>query len=193
MDALEALMTRRSVRAYTDEPVSDDQVRKILAAGMQAPSAGRRSTPHRPSASARIGSTQSSGDRTLIEMRRPTQTCGICWFMIDEVGCAWWTDTTRGRRWRPQGGIWARCGRCRWKSCGSPMSRMCDAGSRRNTGARIGLFGAIIGADLSLFQRNDVDAWPVACVEDDPQCSREGTWAHGLPRLRSANSARYGP
>ena len=32
MDALAALMTRRSVRAYTDEPVSDDQVRKILAA-----------------------------------------------------------------------------------------------------------------------------------------------------------------
>jgi hypothetical protein len=29
MDALEALMTRRSVRAYTDEPVTDDQVRKI--------------------------------------------------------------------------------------------------------------------------------------------------------------------
>ena len=39
MDALAALMTRRSVRAYTDEPVSDDQVRKILAAGMQASSA----------------------------------------------------------------------------------------------------------------------------------------------------------
>ena len=39
MDALEALMTRRSVRAYTGEPVSDDQVRSILAAGMQAPSA----------------------------------------------------------------------------------------------------------------------------------------------------------
>jgi nitroreductase len=39
MDALEAMMTRRSVRAYTDEPVSDDQVRQILAAGMQAPSA----------------------------------------------------------------------------------------------------------------------------------------------------------
>ena len=39
MDALEALMTRRSVRAYTDEPVSDDQVRKILAAGVPASSA----------------------------------------------------------------------------------------------------------------------------------------------------------
>ena len=42
MDALEALMTRRSVRAYTDEPVSDDQVLKILAAAMQAPLAVER-------------------------------------------------------------------------------------------------------------------------------------------------------
>jgi nitroreductase len=39
MDALEVMMTRRSVRAYTDASVSDDQVRQILAAGMQAPSA----------------------------------------------------------------------------------------------------------------------------------------------------------
>jgi nitroreductase len=39
MDALEALMTRRSVRAYTTETVSDDRLLKILAAGMQAPSA----------------------------------------------------------------------------------------------------------------------------------------------------------
>jgi len=46
MDALEALMTRRSVRAYTDEPVADDQVLKILAAGMQAPSAGNQQPWH---------------------------------------------------------------------------------------------------------------------------------------------------
>jgi nitroreductase len=46
MDALEAMMTRRSVRAYTDEPVSDDQVLKILAAGMQAPSAGNQQPWH---------------------------------------------------------------------------------------------------------------------------------------------------
>lgn len=46
MDALEALMTRRSVRAYTDEPVSDDQVLKILAAGMQAPSANNQQPWH---------------------------------------------------------------------------------------------------------------------------------------------------
>jgi nitroreductase len=46
MDALEALMTRRSVRAYTDEPVSDEQVLKILAAGMQAPSANNHQPWH---------------------------------------------------------------------------------------------------------------------------------------------------
>lgn len=46
MDALEALMTRRSVRAYTDGPVSDEQVRQILAAGMQAPSANNRQPWH---------------------------------------------------------------------------------------------------------------------------------------------------
>lgn len=46
MDALEALMTRRSVRAYTEEPVSDDQARTILAAGMQAPSARNQQPWH---------------------------------------------------------------------------------------------------------------------------------------------------
>jgi len=46
MDAFEALMTRRSVRAYTDEPVSDEQVKTILAAGMQAPSANNRQPWH---------------------------------------------------------------------------------------------------------------------------------------------------
>jgi nitroreductase len=46
MDAFEALMRRRSVRAYTDEPVSEDQLRRILAAGMQAPSANNRQPWH---------------------------------------------------------------------------------------------------------------------------------------------------
>jgi nitroreductase len=46
MEALEALMTRRSVRAYTEAPVSDDQLLKILAAGMQAPSANNQQPWH---------------------------------------------------------------------------------------------------------------------------------------------------
>ena len=40
MDALEAIFTRRSIRAYQDRPVPEELVRQLLAAGMQAPSAG---------------------------------------------------------------------------------------------------------------------------------------------------------
>lgn len=39
MGTLEAIKTRRSVRQYTAEPVSDETVREILRCGMQAPSA----------------------------------------------------------------------------------------------------------------------------------------------------------
>jgi nitroreductase len=39
VEALEAIMTRRSVRAFTDEPVTDDQLEKVLRAAMAAPSA----------------------------------------------------------------------------------------------------------------------------------------------------------
>jgi len=39
MDAYECLLTRRSIRSFTDKKVSDDLVQKILTAGMYAPSA----------------------------------------------------------------------------------------------------------------------------------------------------------
>jgi nitroreductase len=39
MDAEEAMLTRRSVRRYTDEPVSDEVVLRLLSAAMAAPSA----------------------------------------------------------------------------------------------------------------------------------------------------------
>ncbi|MHC1710903.1 MAG: nitroreductase family protein [Solidesulfovibrio sp.] len=39
IDAIQAIKTRRSVRVFTDEPVSDAQVETILTCGMQAPSA----------------------------------------------------------------------------------------------------------------------------------------------------------
>jgi nitroreductase len=39
MEALEAIMTRRSIRKYTDKPVSDDTAKKLLEAAMAAPSA----------------------------------------------------------------------------------------------------------------------------------------------------------
>lgn len=46
MDALEALFTRRSIRKYTDEPVSDEDLKTILEAGMNAPSANNRQPWH---------------------------------------------------------------------------------------------------------------------------------------------------
>ena len=42
MDAMEALLTRRSVRSYTDEPVPDTAVNALLEAAMSAPSAGNQ-------------------------------------------------------------------------------------------------------------------------------------------------------
>ena len=40
MDAMEALLTRRSIRRFTPEPVSDADLERILRAAMAAPSAG---------------------------------------------------------------------------------------------------------------------------------------------------------
>jgi nitroreductase len=40
MDVKEAIRERRSIRAYTREPVPDDHLRQVVRAGMQAPSAG---------------------------------------------------------------------------------------------------------------------------------------------------------
>lgn len=34
MDLLEAITTRRSIRSYTDQPVSDDLAQEIIRAGM---------------------------------------------------------------------------------------------------------------------------------------------------------------
>jgi nitroreductase len=42
MNTLEAIHTRRSIRKYTDQPISEDVVDKIIAAGMSAPSAGNQ-------------------------------------------------------------------------------------------------------------------------------------------------------
>ncbi len=42
MDCLDALMTRRSIRRYTDEPVSDADLETLLRAAMAAPSAGNQ-------------------------------------------------------------------------------------------------------------------------------------------------------
>lgn len=39
MDIFEAIMTRRSIRNYTDTPISDDDLRLLLKCAMMAPSA----------------------------------------------------------------------------------------------------------------------------------------------------------
>ena len=46
MDALDMLFTRRSIRSYTSEPVSDEDLKTILEAGMNAPSANNRQPWH---------------------------------------------------------------------------------------------------------------------------------------------------
>lgn len=40
LDVFEAIKNRRSVRAFTDEPVSDTKIRKLIDAARRAPSAG---------------------------------------------------------------------------------------------------------------------------------------------------------
>jgi len=42
MDAVEAIMTRRSIRKYKTEPVSDELMKRILSAAMAAPTAGNQ-------------------------------------------------------------------------------------------------------------------------------------------------------
>jgi len=42
MDAMEIILTRRSIRKYTEQPVSDEVLKELLEAAMCAPSAGNR-------------------------------------------------------------------------------------------------------------------------------------------------------
>ena len=42
MDAMEAILSRRSIRKYTAEPVPDPQVKELLEAAMSAPSASNQ-------------------------------------------------------------------------------------------------------------------------------------------------------
>ncbi len=46
MEAIEALMTRRSIRKYTDRPVPDQVVEQLLRAAMAAPSAANQQPWH---------------------------------------------------------------------------------------------------------------------------------------------------
>jgi len=46
MDAMETLFSRRSIRKYTAEPVTEEVLREILEAAMSAPSAGNQQSWH---------------------------------------------------------------------------------------------------------------------------------------------------
>ncbi len=46
MNVIDALMTRRSIRSFTNQPIGDDQLRTILEAAMAAPSAGNERPWH---------------------------------------------------------------------------------------------------------------------------------------------------
>jgi nitroreductase len=46
MEALDAILSRRSIRRYTDKPVPTETVRKLLEAGMAAPSANNKQPWH---------------------------------------------------------------------------------------------------------------------------------------------------
>jgi nitroreductase len=46
MDAMEALLTRRSIRRYAARPIPDSLVRAVLEAAMNAPSAGNQQPWH---------------------------------------------------------------------------------------------------------------------------------------------------
>ena len=46
MEALEAILTRRSTRNYTSDPVEKEKLEKILEAARQAPSGGNNQTNH---------------------------------------------------------------------------------------------------------------------------------------------------
>ncbi len=46
MELLKAIHTRRSIRSFTDKPVADEDIDKILRAAMSAPSAGNQQSWH---------------------------------------------------------------------------------------------------------------------------------------------------
>ena len=46
MDAIEAILSRRSIRRFTSQPVSETAIRRLLEAAMSAPSAGNEQPWH---------------------------------------------------------------------------------------------------------------------------------------------------
>ena len=46
MDAMDAILSRRSIRRYTEQKVSDEMIKELLEAAMSAPSAGNEQPWH---------------------------------------------------------------------------------------------------------------------------------------------------
>ncbi|HUL22014.1 MAG TPA: nitroreductase family protein [Thermodesulfobacteriota bacterium] len=46
MDAMEAILSRRSIRSYTSQKISDQRIKELLEAAMSAPSAGNEQPWH---------------------------------------------------------------------------------------------------------------------------------------------------
>ncbi len=72
MDAIEAILSRRSIRKYTDDPLPDLVVNEILRAAMSAPSAGNEQPWH--FVVIRDRSIRASGCRTAPQRLR---TCSL--------------------------------------------------------------------------------------------------------------------
>ena len=46
MEAMDAILSRRSIRRYTEQTVSDEMIKELLEAAMSAPSAGNEQPWH---------------------------------------------------------------------------------------------------------------------------------------------------
>ena len=85
MDAMQAILTRKSVRSYTGQKVTDQQVQQIIEAGMRAPS-GLANEPWR---FAIVRDPQVKGN--IAQLTKHTKVLEgadvlICLFMDNEVG-----------------------------------------------------------------------------------------------------------
>lgn len=85
MEAYEAIMTRKSVRAYTGQHVTDEQVEKILAAGIRAPS-GMANEPWRFSVIRDPGVKNQIAQLSKYSQMLSSADVLICLFMDTSVG-----------------------------------------------------------------------------------------------------------
>ena len=71
-EKLDFIFSRRSIRQFTEEPVSDSQIEAILQAGMPAPSARARDPW-------RFVVTRRSADLEMMRTSEPVLEPATCW------------------------------------------------------------------------------------------------------------------